>query len=305
MESSGQIEGDVLIATAAFPKELTRARFDSGSLTDLNFDQTKCRLTMAGIVKLKLFFTALVCLCPLGATVLPQGSELEIRLLHGVGSRVSRVGDPVRAAIIAPVIDHETILLPTGTIVSGTVERVDRLRLGIPHTAAHLEVQFTQLFLSDGTVVPIDARLASVEEAREIVTDNGTVVGIHPSASLSTGVSGVFTLFSVAAPELRLPVLAFKFLAARSPDAEIKFPAGTEMLLRLTHDVQVNNSASYEPAVSLLTESQTAQIQNVLARLHQQRAKLDSGDDSALINIVLIGDRQAIERGFRDRKRVG
>jgi LssY C-terminus len=250
-------------------------------------------------VKLKVLFTALVCLAPLGATVLPKGSELEVRLLHGIGSRASHVGDPVQAAVIAPVFDHETVLLPAGAIVSGTVERVDRLGLGIHHTAARLDLRFTQLYLSDGTVVPIDARLASVDEAREVVTDNGTVIGIHPGASLSTGVSGAFTLFSIAAPELRVPVLVFKFLAARSPDAEITFPAGTEMLLRVTHDVQVNTSASYKPAVSLLTEYQTAEIQNMLARLPQQRAKLHSGHDSDLINIVLIGDRQAIERGFR------
>jgi LssY C-terminus len=264
-----------------------------------NFDQITMTIDVNIYVKLKLFFTALVCLAPLGATVLPKGSELEVRLLHGVGSRVSRVGDPVRAAIITPVLDDETVLLPAGTIVSGTVERVDRLSLGIRHTAARLDLQFTQLYLSDGTVVPIDARLASVEQAREIVTDNGTVVGIHPSASLSTGVSGVLTLFSVAAPELRLAVLGFKFLAARSPDAEITFPAGTEMVLRVTHDVQLNNSASYRPAVSLLTESQTAGIQNMLARLPQQRTKRDSRHDSDLINIVLIGNQQAIERGFR------
>ena len=250
-------------------------------------------------MNLKLLFTAVICLAPLGATVLPKGSELEIRLLNGLGSRVSRVGDPVRAAIITPVLDNETVMLPAGTIVSGTVERVDRLSLGIRHTAARLDLQFTQLSLSDGTVVPISARLESVEEAREIVTDNGTVVGIHPGASLSTGVAGILTVFSVAAPELRLAVLGFKFLAARSPDAEITFPAGTEMLLRVNHDIQLNNSASYKPAVSLLTESQTAGIQNMLERLPQQRTKRDSRHDSDLINIVLIGNQQAIERGFR------
>jgi LssY-like putative type I secretion system component LssY len=254
---------------------------------------------MAVSMKLKLFFTALVSLTPLGAAILPKGSELELRLLDRVGSRVSRDGDQVRAAIITPVFDRETILLPAGTIVSGTVERVDRLGLGIRHTAARLDLQFTQLHLSDGTMVPINARLASVEQAREGVSNSGTVIGIHPGASFSTGVAGVFMLFLIGEPEFRLPIICFKVLAARSPDAEITFPAGTEMLLRLTDDVQIYNSARYEPTVPLLTESETDQIQNMLTSLPKQRTKRDSRHESDLINIVLIGNQQAIERGFR------
>lgn len=247
----------------------------------------------------RLLFTALLCLASLRAAVLPRGSELEVRLLHRVGSRISRVGDQVRAVIITPVFDHDTILLPAGAIVSGVIEHLDRLGLGLRHTDARLDLRFTELHLSDGTVIPIDAQLASVEEAREAVNDTGVVTGIHPSASLSTGVSGVFTLLFMGAPEFRFPILGFKFLAARSPDAEITFPAGTEMLVRLNRDVQVGNSATYNSGVPLLTASQNAYVENMLAKLPRQRTSRDRRHLSDLINIALIGDRQEIERAFR------
>ena len=247
----------------------------------------------------KLLLTALVCLAHLRAVVLPNGSELEVRLLHRVGSRVSHVGDPVRAVVITPVFDHDTILLPAGATVSGIVDHLDRLGLGLRHTAARMDLQFTQLHLSDGTVIPMHARLASVEEAREVVSDAGVVIGIHPGASFSTGVSGVFTLLFIGEPEFRLPVLAFKFLAARSPDAEITFPAGTEMLLRLTHDVQLHNSLSCKPVVPGLTTSQDDHLQTMLARLPQQQTSRDGKHASDLINIVLIGSQQAVENAFR------
>lgn len=246
---------------------------------------------------LKLLLTALVCLAPLRAAVLRDGSELEVRLQHRVGSRVSRMGDTVRAVLIAPVLDDDTILVPAGATVSGVVDHVDRLGFGLHHTASRLNLQFTQLHLPDGTVIPIDARVASVEEAREIVSNTGVIIGIHPCASFSTGVSGLFTLF-IGEPEFGLPVLGFKFLAARSPDAEITFPAGTEMVLRLTRDVRLHTPASYKPAVPLLTVAQGAQFEHMLATLPQQQASRDGKYPSDLINIALIGTQQEIERVF-------
>ncbi len=252
---------------------------------------------MAVLAKLKFFFAAFVCLAPLSAAVLTNGSELEVRLLECVGSRISHVGDHVQAVVITPVLDHGRILIPTGAIVSGLVDHLDRLGLGLRHTAARLDLKFTQLRLADGTTVPIDARVASVEEAREVVSDTGAVIGIHPSASFSTGVSGVFTAVSIGEPEFRLPILGFKFLAARSPDAEITFPAGTEMLLRLSRDAQLQRLAGSRVAIPLLDPPQRAQVQNLLAELPEQ--SLDGKHPSDLINIAVVGTQEAIERAFR------
>ncbi len=250
-------------------------------------------------MKLKLFITALLVLAPLRATVVPEGSELEVRLLHRVGSRVSRVGDPIETVVITPVFDRDGIVIPAGATVSGAIDRVDRLGLGLRHPAARLDLQFTELHLPGGNIVPIDARLASVEEAREGVSHTGAVVGIHPGASFSTGVSCVFMLFSLVQPELRLPVLGFKFLAARSPDAEITFPAGTEMLLRLTSDLQLHDSPSYGRGVPLIATSQIAELQTMLTGLPRQQASRDGKHPSDLINILLLGSQQAVERAFR------
>ena len=256
-------------------------------------------VTVTALVRLEVLFAALVCLAPSHAAVLPKGSDLEVRLVHRIGSGVSRVGEAVEATIITPVLDQDMILVPAGATVSGAVEQVNRLGLGLRHTAARLDLKFTQLHLPDRTVVPIHARLSSVEEARELVTDTGAVIGIHPGASFSTGVSGLFTLLLFGEPELRIPVLAFKFLAARSPDAEITFPAGTEMLLRLTQNLELKNPASYQPILPLLPRSQGDYLQRMLTALPQQQTTGGDKRPSDLINIVLLGSQQAIERAFR------
>jgi hypothetical protein len=223
---------------------------------------------------------------------------LEVRLLKRVASSDSQVGDAVEAVITTPVSDHGTRLLPAGGMVSGTVDHIDRLGLGLRHTAATLHLQFTELHLPGETVIPIEAQVAGVEEARESVTDSGAVIGIHPGASLSTGVSGVFTLLLAGEPALRMAVLGFKFLAARSPDAEINFPAGTELLLRLTQDVQTHQFETQTPDVPLLPAREGAAVQNTLATLPQQQTIDGAKRLSDLVNVALIGTRDAVQRAF-------
>jgi hypothetical protein len=255
-------------------------------------------VAMTAFTKLNLFVIAVACLVPLHAAVFPSGSQLEVRLLHGVGSRVSHLGDFVEASVITPIFDHGTIVVPTGATVSGVVERVDRLGLGLRHTAARLDLRFTRLNLSDGAIVSIDAHVTSVETAREAVRHSGAVIGIHPSASFSTAVSCFFTLFLFGEPEFRLPILGFKFLAARSPDAEITFPAGAEMLLRLGHDVELTPAANDEVRVPLLAKSQIAEVQNILAALPQQQTNRGRNHPADLVNILIIGSQEEVERTF-------
>ena len=221
-----------------------------------------------------------------------------MRLLTAVGTRFSNPGDMVQAVIIAPVRDRDTLLLPAGTRVSGKVNKVERLGLGLRHTSATMDLRFSDLHLLDGTVIPIHAQVASVEEAREVVTESGTILGIHPSASFSTGVSTLFALLCVGEPELRLPVLGFKFLAARSPDAEIAFPPGTEMQLRLTREVELASISEDRSAVPLLTAKEGTHLESELGKLPHQQTSLDRKHSSDLINIAIAGTRQSVERAF-------
>jgi hypothetical protein len=253
---------------------------------------------MTAFGKLTLSLWGIVGLIPLRAAVLPYGSQLEVRLLHKVGSRASHLGDPVQAFVITPVIDHDKLLLAAGATVSGTVEHIDRLGLGLRHTAARLDLHFTELHIAGGTTVPFDARVSSIETARESVRTDGAIIGINPTANFSTGVSALFTLCNLAEREFRIPILGFKFLAARSPDAEIAFPAGTEMLLRVTSNTEVSAPANQEASVPLLPAAQIATIQNTLGRLPEQQTDRGPNRPSDLVNIFLIGNRKEVVRAF-------
>jgi uncharacterized protein YjlB len=240
-------------------------------------------------------------LLPAQGAVLPNGSELEVRLLNGVGTRVSKVGDVVEATVIAPESEHGVILIPTGTTVSGVVAQKDSLGVGLRHTAARLDLRFTQLRFPDGSKQPVDARVVAVETARESVRAPGQVIGIHPTASVSTGVSFVFATLFFGQPAVRISLIALKLLAARSPDAEILFPAGTEMRLRLTRSAeieQVKSGPAGTGVVPVLAAPEVAEIHKILAAMPEQQAYRDSRP-SDLVNIMILGSRDEVERTFQ------
>jgi hypothetical protein len=247
--------------------------------------------------RLTLFLLTTAALSTLHAATLPYGSEVEVRLLHKVGSRISHPGDRVEVSVITPVFDRDTQVLAAGSTVSGTVERTDRLGLGLRHATARLDLRFTELHLADGTTFPIDARVASVETARESVRGDGAIIGINPTANFSSGVSVLFTLCNLAEREFRLPILGFKFLAARSPDPEIAFPAGTEMVLRVVGNVDLRSPNQPEP-VPMLPAAQIADVQNILAALPAQQTNRGPDHPSDLINILIIGGKDQVNRTF-------
>jgi len=250
------------------------------------------------VLSLSLFLLALGCLSNLCAAVLPYDSPLEVRLLHKVGSNSSHLGDPVEAAIITPVFDGDNLILAAGATVSGAVEHIDRLGFGLRHNVARLDLHFTRLHLQDGTSLPIDARVTSVETARETVRTDGAVLGINPEANFSTGVSAIFTLSYLSQPAFRLPLLGFKFLAARSPDPEIAFPAGTELLLRLTKRVELK-APDRDAGIPLLTVAQISNVQTILDSLPAQQTDRGRNRPSDLVNILILGNQDEVTRAFK------
>lgn len=247
----------------------------------------KLALLTAGIAQI---------VCTQGA-VLPYGSVLEVRLLHKVGSQLSHLGEPVEASIITPYYYEGKLLVPAGATALGRVERVEKLGLGLRHTEARLDLHFTQLRYENGTLIPFDAHIASVETARESVRTDGAVIGINPTANFSTGVSAAFTVVTLAGRELRLPVLGFKLLAARSPDAEISFPAGTEMLLRVTRNSEVE-AQTKNADVAMLSTAQISSVQHILAAIPAQQTDRSKNHPSDLVNILLLGDKEEVVRSF-------
>src|SRR5580704_15804508 len=91
----------------------------------------------------------------------PAGSALHIRLTSSVGSYASRPGSPIEGVLIAPVkVDGETVL-PSGSILSGTVKSARRVGLGIIHESASLDLTFDSISFPGGGTRHLTTQLAA------------------------------------------------------------------------------------------------------------------------------------------------
>ncbi len=248
-------------------------------------------------------WTALITLlslnaCLLEADVLPEGTQLEVRFSAATGSRISHAGDSVEATVIAPVFADGRMLISQGAVVRGTVASVDRVGLGIKHLTSRIEYQFDKLQLSDGSMVPVNARVADVETAKERVDPEGMIGGIHPTANLSSSVAFYGIPLLYFDPEFGVPMMGIKVLIARSPDPEIYFPAGTEMILKLTGETNVPEQVDVSNGIPALSPARVDEVRKILAKLPEQRTNRGRNKPSDLVNIVLLGDRASIGRAF-------
>ncbi|MDQ2712382.1 MAG: LssY C-terminal domain-containing protein [Acidobacteriota bacterium] len=231
-------------------------------------------------------------------STLEAGTRLEVRLSTPTGSRTSHPGDRVDATVIAPVFEDGRLLIPQGAIVSGIVVTAVRLGLGLKHVTSRIEYRFDSLQLPDRDPLPITARVMEVETAKERVSVAGTISGIYPTANLSSSVAFYALPLLWIDPGVGLPILASKLVIARSPDPEIYFPAGTEVILRLTAAANIPNSGTVSKLLAPVSAKDLADAQRILAKLPQQRTNRAGNHPSDLVNILFLGGREPITRAF-------
>jgi LssY-like putative type I secretion system component LssY len=233
---------------------------------------------------------------PSGAQDLPAGTTLEARLSTATGSRISHPGDRVDATIIAPASMGGRILIRDGSTISGVVENVNRLGWGLKHTTASIRYDFDTLRLRNGKTILIKSEVVEVETAKERVDVTGTVHGIHPMASLSSTLDLLAVPLLCVTPGVAAPVWATKSLIAPPANAEIYFPAGTEIILRLTAPVNIPSANTQPLRIASFSADEIAAIHDLLKN-SPQRARLGS-HPSNLVNLLFFGSRQQMDRAF-------
>jgi LssY C-terminus len=227
---------------------------------------------------------------------LPAGTTLEVRLSAPTGSRISHTGDQVEGRTIAPVGLRGQILIPQASRVFGSIESVKRFGLGLKHVTASIHYQFHKVRLTNGDTIPIQTEVLEVETAKERVDVDGTVRGIHPVASLSSSLALFTVPLLFVVPAVGVPVWGIKSVVAPSANPEIYFPAGTELLLRLTAPVEVRSSAERPVGIKSFSPEELNEVQHLL-NSSAQRARIGS-HPSDLVNLLFLGSREEMDRAF-------
>lgn len=223
----------------------------------------------------------------------PGEQCLELRLQQEVNSYSSRVGDRVQAVLIAPFRVDGLDRIQPGARVWGEVAEVRRVGVGFAHETASLTLRFLEMELGEGVRVGIDARVVTIDNARERVDGNGRIRGIRSTNTPGFRASGLLTSLAAVDPiALAFSTAAFATLL-RFSEPEIRLQAGTELVVELVAPLAL---APLPPPLLGLPEPLPAEV---LERLPYRTRTVERQLESDITNLIFAGEAAAIERAFR------
>ena len=224
--------------------------------------------------------------------VLPSGTRIAVRLLDAVVGLPAAKGATVRVRVIAPVSIGGRLALATGDTIAGSVTdagvQVDRGQ------RYFVSLKFSRLSLSTGSMVPVEATVADVPDARETVDTAGRILGPEQPGALRSRGAWIAELLGAADP---LAGAVF-YAAFRREDDErhrrIEYAPGVELTLRLTAALSLDAwplQQEVPPAAPVvLTALAEAPLHAVTARDHVQ---------ADVITLALVGSEAEVTESFR------
>ncbi len=229
----------------------------------------------------------------------PAGTRLEVRLTSTVGSYASKAGSPVTAVLIAPVHVGGELLLPAGSILTGTVKSVRRVGLGVLHETAAMSLQFTEIVLPDDETLPLSGKVIAVDNGRERVEKSGEIGGMRMTSSVAYRVSGYIRMAMMMDIHAQLAIWAIKTLVIQVPEPEIYFKPGVELSLTLTEPLPARAQHEPEDAPRRLTESEREALDQILAGTPSRTTDPGNHRPSDLVNLMFVGTKEQISEAFK------
>lgn len=204
--------------------------------------------------------TSLAILLLAGATQMADATArpryYQARLVAGIGSE-SPPGLRFEARLVGPLSRSTGGALPGGTVLQGSIRRSLPVGLGLRRERALLEISFDGCRLPSGETIHCGAELVEVDNARETMLRPNVLRGIlaasHPHSWADgvwfrpspllfgksvvglTGAAGMAHARLVPNPVAGAALVGARVALLRLPEPEIRLPAGTDLVVRITH----------------------------------------------------------------------
>ena len=251
-------------------------------------------------MKWELSLIALVCVSTFSAVPglaleAPAGTEIEMRLKTKISTQSSKAGEPVEGVVIAPVVADSQFLIPAGSIVHGAVERA--VQSASADQRAVLSLRFDEIVVN-GQKLKLSARLASVDNAREKVDEQGQINGILASETGTGRLDAELEKLSVKYSGLADLLRGAKNAVLKPADTDITYNAGVEMRLRLLAPLQRVGSSGPGPAASAAPIPEEATLAALVSREPFRTVAESPPRLSDITNIMLIGPEDEVRSAF-------
>jgi hypothetical protein len=228
----------------------------------------------------------------------PAGQRFGIRLTQNLSSRTTHEHDTIEAVSITPVVVDGEILIPSASLLEGTVTQANNVGWGFKHETASLTIKWTKVTTPDGHTLEMDARVFEVENAQERVTGQGKIQGIRSTGTIGHTVENGVLSFAGIDPVAYIFASASGSAVLGFAEPEILYHGGTELLLENVKPLIT--STVYAPSVMPMERNATGQeqLQAFVKTLPFRTRTKGSNKVSDLTNLVFIGPSAALQRAF-------
>jgi LssY C-terminus len=228
---------------------------------------------------------------------LPSGTELNIRLKTPVSSNHSKANDHVEGVVVAPVEVGNQVLIPAGTIVYGSIKNAVT-----PKTAqerALLLLEFNELQVPNDKKIKLQTQLTEVDNARERVDEKGQIIGILQSETISSRLDDALNKLKDQYQQLAQILGGAKREVLKETQADIDYPAGVEMTLKLTKKVSWDGKPSLlkDPVKEDSANRELVELVNSIP-FRTETEKTSAPSD--ITNLMLLGSREQLEAAFAE-----
>jgi hypothetical protein len=185
-----------------------------------------------------------------------QGTRVRLSLITDISSSSARDGDPFVAVVSEPVFIGNTLLIPQGTRVNGTIGTVEKARrFSLFRGQAYMNLTFRSMEV-DSRVIPIQMSILAIEDKhangdtksrKDIKIDEGQVLqekhdfrGDIVGGAIGTGGGAlVGAIFSNVVRGFGFGLAGSAVYIAVRKGKEVDLPSQTGMLARLDGTITV------------------------------------------------------------------
>jgi hypothetical protein len=200
------------------------------------------------------------------STELIPGTQVRLTLVNGLSTTVAHDGDPFTAIVAEPVFTGNTLILPAGAKIHGTVSHVDRPKFfSMFRGGAAMNINFTSIEL-ESRIFPARMSILGLyngatdagKQRKDLKTVEGVVVepnrdvkSIVEDVTVGTaGGSLVGIVFSRVVRGTVIGLVGGSAYVVAKKGKDVELPAQTGMLVRLDTTVSLPNALVHSAATS-------------------------------------------------------